>query len=325
MESTLIYKLIIILSIFIAIFTLLYTVLGINKEQSFKSIFKKKKKDKQKIEDYEKILKENRRKEILRIKPSLKERLEKKVKNTIELSEIELSLEKFIFYTLGASMPGILGGMILRNPLLMIIFGAVTATIPFFYIQEKAKKKFKVIEENLPTSLGNIIAQFMSEEDFVIAVEKKLDQLPSPLNKYFTSFVNEVQVLNISVVESLKNLKEKIDNYYFKEFIDLAIQTEVQGEELKYTMLTIPEDLRDIQQVQSEFDLIRKKYVRNFIATLIFFPLNLLILRAGYRRYYDLLVYTFQGKIGLAIVVLIIIGCTYFLYKYNKSIEVEID
>lgn len=325
MERTLIYKLIIILSIFVAAFTLLCSIFGFESNKSFKSIFKSKKKNRQKIENYEKILKENRRKEILRIKPSLRERLEKKVKNTIELSEIQLTLDKFLFYTLIAGIPGVLGGMILRNPLLMLIFGAFTATIPFFYIQEKAKKKFKLIEENLPTSLGNIIAQFMSEEDFVIAVEKKLDQLPSPLNKYFTSFVSEVQVLNINVVEALENLKEKIDNYYFKEFIDLAIQTEVQGEELKYTMLTIPEDLRDIQQVQSEFDLIRKKYVRNFIATLIFFPLNLLILRAGYKRYYDLLVYTLQGKIGLAVVVLIMIGCIYFLYKYNKPIRVEID
>lgn len=325
MERTLIYKLIIILSIFVAIFTLLCSIFGFDSNKLFKYIFKSKKKSRQKIENYEKILKENRRKEILRIKPSLKEHLEKKVKNTIELSEIKLTLDKFLFYTLIAGIPGVLGGMILRNPLLMIIFGAFTATIPFFYIQEKAKKKFKVIEENLPTSLGNIIAQFMSEEDFVVAVEKKLDQLPSPLNKYFTSFVNEVQILNINVVEALENLKEKIDNYYFKEFIDLAIQTEVQGEELKYTMLTIPEDLRDIQQVQSEFDLIRKKYVRNFIATLIFFPLNLLILRVGYKRYYDLLVYTLQGKIGLAVVVLIMIGCIYFLYKYNKPIRVEID
>lgn len=325
MERTLIYKLVIILSIFIAAFTLLCSVFGFKSNKSFKCIFKSKKKNRQKIENYEKILKENRRKEILRIKPSLKERLEKKVKNTIELSEIQLTIDKFLFYTLIAGIPGVLGGMILRNPLLMLIFGAFTATIPFFYIQEKAKKKFRLIEENLPTSLGNIIAQFMSEEDFVIAVEKKLDQLPSPLNKYFTSFVSEVQVLNINVVEALENLKDKIDNYYFKEFIDLAIQTEVQGEELKYTMLTIPEDLRDIQQVQSEFDLIRKKYVRNFIATLIFFPLNLLILRAGYKRYYDLLVYTLQGKIGLAVVVLIMIGCIYFLYKYNKPIRVEID
>jgi tight adherence protein B len=325
MERALVYKLILSLSIFIAIFTLLCTVFGFEGKISSKPILKGKKKEKRRIENYEKILKENRRKEILRIKPNLRERLERKVKNTIELSEIELTLEKFLVYTLISSIAGIMGGMILRNPLLMIIFGCFTAVIPFFYIQEKAKRKFKVIEENLPTSLGNIIAQFMSEEDFVIAVEKKLDQLPNPLNKYFTSFVNEVQVLNINVVEALENLKDKVDNYYFKEFIDLAIQTEVQGEELKYTMMTIPEDLRDIQQVQGEFDLIRKKYIRNFVATLIFFPLNLLILRAGYRRYYDLIVYTAQGKIGLAVVVLIMIGCTYFLYKYNKPIRVEID
>lgn len=325
MESTLVYKLIIILSMFVASITLLYSVFGLKEENLFRSFFKRNKKEKQKIQTYEKVLKENRRKEILRIKPSLRERLEKKVKNTIELSEIELNLDKFIFYTLIACIPGILGGMILRNPLLMIIFGAATSTIPFFYIQERAKKKFRVIEENLPTSLGNIIAQFMSEEDFVVAVEKKLDQLPSPLDKYFRIFVNEVQVLNISVIEALENLKERIDNYYFKEFIDLAIQTEVQGEELKYTMLTIPEDLRDIQQVQGEFDLIRKKYIRNFIATLIFFPLNLLILRAGYSRYYDLLVFSFHGKIGLSLIVLIILACVYFMIKYNKSIKVEID
>ncbi|SKC78763.1 type II secretion system F family protein [Maledivibacter halophilus] len=325
MESTLVYILIVILSTFIGIFTLLYSTFGGSRYGDFKGFSIRGKKHKQKIENYEKILKENRRKEILKLKPSLKERLEKKIKNTIELSEINMTLDKFIFYTLIASAPGLAFGIILRNPFLIIIFSALSGAIPFFYIQERAKKKFKVIEENLPASLGNIIAQFMSEEDFVIAVEKKLDQLPDPLDKYFTSFVNEVQVLNISVVEALENLKERVDNYYFKEFIDLAIQTEVQGEKLKYTMLTIPEDLRDIQQVQGEFDLIRKKYVRNFIATLIFFPLNLLILRVGYKRYYELLVYTIQGKIGLAFLVLILVGCVYFLYKYNKSIKVEID
>lgn len=325
MDSTLVYKLIIILSTFLALFTFVYSILGINKDDNFKVFLVKRKKDTQRIENFGKILKENRRKEILKLKPSIKERLVKKIKNAIELSEIELNLDRFIFYTLIACIPGLVSGMVLRNPILMIIFSILSATIPFFYIQEKAKKKFRIIEENLPTSLGNIIAQFMSEEDFVIAVEKKLDQLPNPLNKYFTSFVNEVQVLNIGVVEALENLKEKVDNYYFKEFIDLAIQTEVQGEELKYTMLTIPEDLRDIQQVQGEFDLIRKKYVRNFIATLIFFPLNLLILRVGYKRYYDLLVNTLQGKIGLTLVVLVLIGCVYFLYKYNKPIKVEID
>ncbi len=275
--------------------------------------------------NYSHILREQRRREILNAKPTLRERLLRRVTQTLELSETNIRLQQFISYSLILSSLGISMGMLLRNPILMVILGGLTSAIPFLYIHNKAKNRLSQIEYMLPSVMGIIIAQYLHESDIIIAIEKKLDQIPHPLNKYFTVCVNEVQCLNKDTITALRNLGDRIDNYYFKEFIKLAIQAEEQGQDLKYTMVTIPEDMRDLQQEQDKFDLIRKKYNREFIATLIFMPLNLLILRFGYRDYYDLLIYDVRGKISLGIIVLILIFISYKQYVDNRPIKIELD
>lgn len=275
--------------------------------------------------NYSDLLKEQRRREILKTKPNLKERISKRVIQVIELSEFDININRFIYYSLLFSSIGIFIGMFLRNPILMVILGGLTSVIPFLYIQNKASSKYDLIEEMLPSVMGNIIAQYMHESDIVIAIEKKLDQIPQPLNRYFTACVNEVQRLNKDTATALRGLGEKVDNYYFLEFVKLAIQAEEQGQNLKYTMVTIPEDMRDVQQEQAKFDLIRKKYNREFVATIVFLPLNLMILRFGYKAYYDLLVYDIRGKISLGLIVVILIIISYKQYVDNKPIKVELD
>ncbi len=275
--------------------------------------------------NYSHILREQRRREILNAKPTLKERILKRVTLALELSESSIKLRQFLTYSFSFSSLGILTGMLLRNPILMVVLGGLTSTIPFLYIHNKAKSRLSQIEYMLPSVMGIIIAQYLHESDIIIAIEKKLDQIPQPLNKYFTVCVNEVQCLNKDTITALRNLGERVDNYYFKEFIKLAIQAEEQGQDLKYTMVTIPEDMRDLQQEQDKFDLIRKKYNREFIATLVFMPLNLLILRFGYRDYYDLLVYDIRGKISLGIIVLMLIVISYKQYVDNRPIKIELE
>ncbi|WP_026478380.1 type II secretion system F family protein [Alkaliphilus transvaalensis] len=277
------------------------------------------------IKNYSDILKEQRRREILNSKPGLKERVLKRVTMAIELSEVDLSISQFITYSLLFSSIGVFIGLFLRNPILMVILGGLTSLLPFVFIHNKAKSKFALIDELLPTVMGIIIAQYLHETDIIIAIEKKLEQIPAPLNRHFTSCINEVQVLNKDTVTALKNLGDKIENYYFNEFIKLAIQAEEQGQNLKFTMVSIPEDMRDVQQEQSKFDLIRKKYNREFIATIVFMPINLMLLRFGYRDYYNLLVYDVRGKISLGIIAIGLIIVSYKQYMDNKPIKIEID
>ncbi|WP_151861451.1 type II secretion system F family protein [Alkaliphilus pronyensis] len=315
------YRIIIIMAMFFSLFKLGGMLLNVE----VASLLLPVKKTDKRVKNYSEILKEQRRREILRSKPSISENIKKKIVLTIELSGMDVTLNRFLKYSIGFSSIGIIAGYVLRNPIMMIILGLLSSAIPYIYIQNKAKVKFQLINQLLPSVMGNIIAQFLQESDIVTAVIKKLDQIPEPLNKYFNSFVNEVQVLNVDTIKALEHLEEKIDNYYFKEFIKLAIQTEKQGQQLKYTMVTIPEDMRDLQQVQGDFDLVRKKYNREFIATLIFFPLNLLILRFGYKGYYDLLVYDYRGKITLGAIAIILIVVSYKMYHDNKPVKVELD
>lgn len=275
--------------------------------------------------NYSDLLKEQRRREILKTKPKLKERVYKRVIQTIALSELDISANRFIYLSLLFSSIGIFTGMLLRNPILMVVLGGLTSVIPFLYIQNKASSKYCLIEEMLPSVMGNIIAQYMHESDIITAIEKKLDQIPQPLNRYFTSCVNEVQRLNKDTASALRGLGERVDNHYFQEFVKLAIQAEEQGQNLKYTMATIPEDMRDVQQEQAKFDLIRKKHNREFAATIVFFPLNLMLLRFGYKAYYDLLVHDTRGKISLGLIAIILIIVSYKQYVDNRPIKIELD
>lgn len=311
--------------LFLAIVAFLLTVNKLVFQIDYIGLFLRGDKKSSRAKNYSDILKEQRRREILKSKPNLKERVLKRIVLAIELSELDLRLDRFIYYSLLFSSIGISVGIFLRNPILMVILGGLTSGIPFLYIQNKASTKYALIEEMLPSVMGNVIAQYMHESDIIIAIEKKLDQIPQPLNRYFTGCVNEVQRLNKDTATALRGLGEKVDNYYFLEFIKLAIQAEEQGQNLKYTMVTIPEDMRDVQQEQAKFDLIRKKYNREFIATIIFLPLNLMILRFGYKAYYDLLVYDIRGKISLGLITIILIIISFKQYVDNKPIKVELD
>lgn len=293
---------------------------GIEFKKVFKIKFKKEKK--KNISAYRKELKKKRRNEILQNKESKITRIVNNIKSVIEFTDT--SLKQYIVYSIILALVGFFLGTFLNNIAISFILAILFASMPYFYLISKITKHNKLIKVQLIATLGAINTQFLNEDDFVVAVEKKLPNMPEETRKYFASFVNKVRVLNMNVVDALLELDSKIDNYHFHEYIQLAIQAE-QGESgLKYTMQTIPIDMADIDRVQQDFNIGVENYKRDFMFRLITFPVTLLFLRTTYNEYYQFLTHHVIGKIYLIICLIMLIFLSYKFFKLNKDIEMEI-
>lgn len=121
---------------------------------------------------------------------------------------------------------GIIGfgiAVILDNYLLAIILVPVFALLPFQFVKYKYKKHNKVLEEELETALSLITISYQRTESFVTSVNECISSLPPTVKKYFEDFLFEVTAIDANVDTALINLKTKIENRTFQQWIERVI------------------------------------------------------------------------------------------------------
>lgn len=120
-------------------------------------------------------------------------------------------------------LAGILVGAITNNYLLCLVVVPVFALIPFQMVKSKYHKFNKVLEEELETAIAVVTISYTRTGNFVSAVEECLDTLPPKTKPYFEDFLMEVNNINANVKTALVNLKTKIENDVFQQWVDRAI------------------------------------------------------------------------------------------------------
>lgn len=276
--------------------------------------------------------------DIMRIstpEPSLREKVllakgrKKSRKLTAELNRIRDALEATgkgnqFAISCAASLLLMIVGCVLAvaidNVFLIPVFALAFALIPFGYAKRTIKYYEGHIQEDLETTLSIITTSYLRNDDIVTAVRENLDYLKPPIKDIFAGFIAENTMISANIKQSIKHLKEKINNNIFHEWCDTLIACQ-DDRTLKDTLMPIVAKLTDVRLANGEIKAVLSAARVEYYVMAGMLIGNIPLLYILNQDWYEALMYTTLGKIILAVCGMAILITYIFMTKFTKPIE----
>ncbi len=268
-------------------------------------------------------------KQTLRDKVLTRKGKKKSRKITVELRRIKDALEQtgkgnqFAVACAASLLLMIVGCVIaimIDNPFLVPVFAIAFAMIPFFYAKRTVAYYDNHVKEELETALSIITTSYVRTDDIVSAVKENIQYLKPPVKDIFAGFVAETMMISSDVKQSIRHLKEKVNNSIFAEWCETLIACQ-DDRTLKDTLMPIVTKLTDVRIVNNEIKgMLSSARVEYYMMAGMVVG-NIPLLYFLNKDWFNALMFTTLGKLVLAICGLVIIVTAVLMLRFTKQIE----
>lgn len=240
------------------------------------------------------------------------------VKNLINLADIKLHLDTFVFLSLCCAFPFLM--FILTPFKLMALFGLGAFFIPTMYVKYLINKRYLDFSKQFPDTLNLMASSLRAGHPLFAAINMVVEEMPKPISRVFETAKNDIS-LGIDTKEAFysmkKNMPQSIDLSFF--ITAVLIQKEVGGN-LAELLDSLSETIRErfklmgqlrVQTAQTRLSGMVIGFVPVLVLVVIFF-MN--------PDYVKPLFNTWDGQVAIAVaVVLSVVG--FILIKKISDIE----
>lgn len=202
------------------------------------------------------------------------------------------------------------------SPVLVVAFGL----IPFIYASSTISTYEKHLKNEMETTLSTITNSYLRNDNIITAVEENLAYIKPPLKSVFISFINDVTTISPNVKIALNNLKSKVEDGVFKEWVDVLIQCQ-DDRTHRDTLLTVVGKLSDIRVVNNELKTLLANSRNEYWTMVILLIGNIPLLYFLNKDWYKTLMYTTPGKIVLGICGAVILITALLMLKFTRPIS----
>lgn len=234
----------------------------------------------------------------------------------------------YLSYSLATLVCVIIGvwlGRLMNNSGLTIVLSTVFATFPYLYLTYRIKHIERDKDRKLLIVMGNIQATYLNRDSFVLAVKEILDTIPAPLHSHFKLFVDEMLYFGANQMDdAAMRLGAAVNNHFFTEFIQLAIQAEKGASGLKYTMKSVPADYQRFLEKNEKYLRIVEDYNVQFVIRIVLFPFTIGFLKLISEDYYRIITENIFGKFMLFVMAVVYVVAAFIYMRYNKDIKFEL-
>lgn len=268
-------------------------------------------------------------KQTLRDKVLTRKGRKKSRKITVELRRIKGALEQtgkgnqFAVACAASLLLMIVGCVIaimIDNPFLVPVFAIAFAMIPFIYAKRTVAYYDNHVKEELETALSIITTSYVRTDDIVSAVKENIQYLKPPVKDIFAGFVAENMVISSDVKQSIRHLKEKVNNSIFAEWCETLIACQ-DDRTLKDTLMPIVTKLTDVRIVNNEIKGMLSSARIEYYMMAGMVVGNIPLLYFLNKDWFNALMFTTLGKLVLAICGLVIIVTAVLMLRFTKQIE----
>lgn len=250
----------------------------------------------------------NRKKTLARkIKEATSTKKVKGIRKTIiETKEIlEVTGKKHLFGTLTVFsiilfIVGTLFALAMNNMLMIPVMAVGFAMLPFWYVMFTANFYRKQLNAELETALSIVTTSYLRSENFILAVEENVAYLNPPVCDVFKLFLAQTNLINADLRLALENIKYKIANEVYREWIDAVIACQ-DDKSLKTTLTPIISKLSDMRVVSAELDIMLYEPMKEFITMALLLVGNIPLIFFLNRSWFDTLMNTLLGQGVLAL------------------------
>lgn len=268
-------------------------------------------------------------KQTLRDKVLTRKGKKKTRKITVELRRIKDALEQtgkgnqFAVACAASLLLMIVGCVIaimIDNPFLVPVFAIAFAMIPFIYAKRTVAYYDNHVKEELETALSIITTSYVRTDDIVSAVKENIQYLKPPVKDIFAGFVAENMMISSDVKQSIRHLKEKVNNSIFAEWCETMVACQ-DDRTLKDTLMPIVTKLTDVRIVNNEIKgMLSSARIEYYMMTGMVVG-NIPLLYFLNKDWFNALMFTTLGKLVLAICGLVIIVTAVLMLRFTKQIE----
>ena len=268
-------------------------------------------------------------KQTLRDKVLTRKGKKKSRKITVELRRIKDALEQtgkgnqFVVACAASLLLMIVGCVIaimIDNPFLVPVFAIAFAMIPFIYAKRTVAYYDNHVKEELETALSIITTSYVRTDDIVSAVKENIQYLKPPVKDIFAGFVAENMMISSDVKQSIRHLKEKVNNSIFAEWCETLVACQ-DDRTLKDTLMPIVTKLTDVRIVNNEIKGMLSSARIEYYMMAGMVVGNIPLLYFLNKDWFNALMFTTLGKLVLAICGLVIIVTAVLMLRFTKQIE----
>ena len=268
-------------------------------------------------------------KQTLRDKVLTRKGKKKSRKITVELRRIKDALEQtgkgnqFAVACAASLLLMIVGCVIaimIDNPFLVPVFAIAFAMIPFIYAKRTVAYYDNHVKEELETALSIITTSYVRTDDIVSAVKENIQYLKPPVKDIFAGFVAENMMISSDVKQSIRHLKEKVNNSIFSEWCETLVACQ-DDRTLKDTLMPIVTKLTDVRIVNNEIKGMLSSARIEYYMMAGMVVGNIPLLYFLNKDWFNALMFTTLGKLVLAICGLVIIVTAVLMLRFTKQIE----
>ena len=268
-------------------------------------------------------------KQTLRDKVLTRKGKKKSRKITVELRRIKDALEQtgkgnqFAVACAASLLLMIVGCVIaimIDNPFLVPVFAIAFAMIPFIYAKRTVAYYDNHVKEELETALSIITTSYVRTDDIVSAVKENIQYLKPPVKDIFAGFVAENMMISSDVKQSIRHLKEKVNNSIFAEWCETLVACQ-DDRTLKDTLMPIVTKLTDVRIVNNEIKGMLSSARIEYYMMAGMVVGNIPLLYFLNKDWFNALMFTTLGKLVLAICGLVIIVTAALMLRFTKQIE----
>lgn len=220
-------------------------------------------------------------------------------KVSLELTGQAKKFESIKTTSIVLSLSGVCFSILLNNIFLLPVLGIGLALIPFWYAIFSSYRFQKQINDELEISLSTITTSYLRNEDIITAVKENLEYIYPPVLEIFQEFLNETELLSTNLVYALNNMKDKVNNDVFHEWIDALVECQ-NNRNLKTTLAPIVSKLSEIRSVSMKLENLLYEPLKEFFTMAMLLFANVPLLFFLNRDWFNILVGTMIGKLVLA-------------------------
>ena len=215
---------------------------------------------------------------------------------------------------------GIIVSILINNLFLAPVLSVTLAVLPFLYVANTLSLYDKQTKEELETALSIITTSYERCDNIIQAVKENPRYIKPPLREVFVSFVGESTAITSNVKKALYNMKEKVDNDIFREWVDTLIRCQ-DDRTLKDTLHPVVQKLADIRIVNSELSTMLASARNEYWVMVALVVGNVPLLYLLNKDWFHTLLFTTPGKAVCGLCGLVIFITALFMRKFTKPIE----
>ncbi len=210
--------------------------------------------------------------------------------------------------------------IVIQNYFMLPVLAAGMGLVPFWYVLFTSHSYKKLMNNEIETGLSIITSSYLRSESIITAVEENIHYLNPPVADVFRGFLAETGMISADVKQALSNMKPKLDNYIFREWVDAAIACQ-DDKSLKSTLTPIIAKLSDMRIVAAELDYLVYEPFKEFITMAFLLVGNIPLLYFLNKDWYNVLVNTGFGKGILAVCLLVLLISFAAVIRLTKPVE----